>query len=230
MNSATTVFIGEYYQVSGSSVTMYYAAGMQQIAVSAGNGVRYVFADPLGSTTVTADASGCSAAMQLYKAWGEVRTGSLNALATRYTFTGQAAEDSLGLMFYHARWYDPLQTLPGALRAYSFLFVLFVPTQVSQILATRLHCFMFQELLHLCPGCSIQHARHGQRFGIGEISQPRATCQVKTADKGQARRLVKSPERCRRQRLPMRVDHGFHSSPLPNGAGCHRRMRSSFRQ
>jgi RHS repeat-associated protein len=44
----------------------------------------------------------------LYKAWGEIRTGSLNALATRYTFTGQAVEDSIGLMFYHARWYDPL--------------------------------------------------------------------------------------------------------------------------
>ncbi len=52
--------------------------------------------------TVTADAGGGSAIMQLYKAWGEVRTGSINALATRYTFTGQAAEDSIGLMFYRA--------------------------------------------------------------------------------------------------------------------------------
>jgi RHS repeat-associated protein len=57
---------------------------------------------------VTADTNGGNVQRQLYKAWGEVRTGSLNALATRYTFTGQAAEDSLGLMFYRARWYDPL--------------------------------------------------------------------------------------------------------------------------
>jgi RHS repeat-associated protein len=69
--------------------------------------LKTVWSD-LGSATVTADAGGGSATMQLYKAWGEVRTGSLNALATRYTFTGQAVEDSIGLMFYRARWYDPL--------------------------------------------------------------------------------------------------------------------------
>jgi RHS repeat-associated protein len=108
MNGATTVFIREYYQVSVSSVIKYYTAGAQQLALRSAGTLLWLTGDHLGSSTVTADTNGGNVQRQLYKAWGEVRTGSLNALATRYTFTGQAAEDSLGLMFYRARWYDPL--------------------------------------------------------------------------------------------------------------------------
>jgi RHS repeat-associated protein len=106
----TTVFIGEYLEWTGSTSTMklHYYAGGRRIALRSAGALLWLVGDHLGSTTVTADAGGGSATMQLYKAWGEIRTGSLNALATRYTFTGQAAEDSLGLMFYRARWYDPL--------------------------------------------------------------------------------------------------------------------------
>jgi RHS repeat-associated protein len=42
-----------------------------------------------------------------YKPWGEVRYTS-GTMPTDYTYTGQRSEmDSLGLMFYNARWYDP---------------------------------------------------------------------------------------------------------------------------
>jgi RHS repeat-associated protein len=110
VGSTTTVFIGEYLEWTGSTSTMklHYYAGGRRIALRSAGTLLWLTGDHLGSTTVTADASGGSATTQFYKAWGDVRTGSLNALATRYTFTGQAAEDSLGLMYYHARWYDPL--------------------------------------------------------------------------------------------------------------------------
>jgi RHS repeat-associated protein len=110
VGSTTTVFIGEYLEWTGSTSTMklHYYAGGRRIALRSAGTLLWLTGDHLGSATLTADASGGSAVTQLYKAWGEIRTGSLNALATRYTFTGQAVEDSIGLMFYHARWYDPL--------------------------------------------------------------------------------------------------------------------------
>jgi RHS repeat-associated protein len=110
LNGTTTVFIGEYLEWTGSTSTMklHYYAGGRRIALRSAGTLLWLTGDHLGSATVTADAGGGSAVTQLYKAWGEVRTGSVNALATRYTFTGQAAEDSLGLLFYRARWYDPL--------------------------------------------------------------------------------------------------------------------------
>ena len=109
VGTTTTVFIGEYLEWTGSTSTLklHYYAGGRRIALRSAGTLLWLTGDHLGSTTVTADASGGSATTQLYKAWGEVRTGLLNALATRYTFTGQAAEDSLGLLYYHARWYDP---------------------------------------------------------------------------------------------------------------------------
>jgi RHS repeat-associated protein len=43
---------------------------------------------------------------QLYKPWGEGRYAS-GTLPTTYKFTGQREEQSLGLYFYNARYYDP---------------------------------------------------------------------------------------------------------------------------
>ena len=107
LNSVTTVFIGEYYQQTGSSVTKYYTAGAQQIAVRASVGLRYVFADHLGSSSVTADASGGNVLRQLYTAWGTTR--SANRVGTEYAFTGQFEYNSaneLGLLFYRSRFFD----------------------------------------------------------------------------------------------------------------------------
>ena len=80
----------------------------KQVAMRTGNVVRYVFADHLGSATVTADANGGNGQRQLYKGWGETR--SATSVATEYAYTGQYAYDGaneLGLLYYRARWYDP---------------------------------------------------------------------------------------------------------------------------
>jgi RHS repeat-associated protein len=74
--------------------------------VSTSGTLNWPIGDHLGSTVVTANASGGSTGTQLYRAWGEVRPGPGNGLATRYTFTGQADDGIGGLMFYRARWFD----------------------------------------------------------------------------------------------------------------------------
>lgn len=107
----TTVFIGEYleWNVETSTMKSYYHAGGRRIAMRSGSGsdgLSWLIGDHLGSTTVTADANGVVQDTQLYRAFGEVRPGDVNSLATRYTFTGQA-DDGIGLMYFKARYLDP---------------------------------------------------------------------------------------------------------------------------
>ena len=80
----------------------------------------YLLGDHLGSTSIVTNAAGSLQAETRYKPWGEVRFTTANqTLPTRYTFTGQysyisdsatdlTASASFGLMFYNARWYDPM--------------------------------------------------------------------------------------------------------------------------
>jgi len=44
---------------------------------------------------------------QRYYPWGAIRPGPDNALPTDHTFTGQRLDESTGLMYYGARFYDP---------------------------------------------------------------------------------------------------------------------------
>ena len=67
--------------------------------------VYYLFADHLGSTNVTSDETGNQVSLSLYTAWGELRLSAGSSL-TEYRFTGQRADDGIGLYFYNARWYD----------------------------------------------------------------------------------------------------------------------------
>ena len=55
---------------------------------------------------MTANSGGGYFSEVRYKAWGETRFTSGNT-PTTYRFTGQREEQSLGLYFYNARWYDP---------------------------------------------------------------------------------------------------------------------------
>ncbi len=78
------------------------------LALRTSEGVRYLFGDHLGSTSVSADVSGGSVTKQLYKGWGEIRYAS-GSLPTKYQYTGQYSNMSdFGLMFYNARWFDPV--------------------------------------------------------------------------------------------------------------------------
>lgn len=115
VGGVTTSYVGNYFEWSGSTSTMvkYYYAGSQRIAMRTGSGttntnLKWLLGDHLGSTSITANYDGASPVTQLYKPWGEVRYQN-GTLPTGYTYTGQYSHtDDFGLMFYNARWYDPV--------------------------------------------------------------------------------------------------------------------------
>jgi RHS repeat-associated protein len=72
----TTYFVGNYYEVSGSTVTKYHYAGTQRIALRSNGVVNYLLGDHLGSTSLTTSATGTVISDLRYKAWGEVRYAS----------------------------------------------------------------------------------------------------------------------------------------------------------
>jgi RHS repeat-associated protein len=112
VGGTTTVYIGDYFEWTGSSSTMikYFSANGQRVALKKGSTVYLLFGDHLGSTAITANSTTGALVGELrYKAWGEQRHSS----GTTYTnrrYTGQLRESSLGgvegLYFYNSRWYD----------------------------------------------------------------------------------------------------------------------------
>lgn len=112
VNGVTTTYIGNYFEwhTAITDSVKYYYAGAQRIAMRVGNGsgtdgLSWLFADHLGSTSITADASGNKVAELRYKAWGELRF-TFGSTPTTFGYTGQRSENALGLIFYGARWYD----------------------------------------------------------------------------------------------------------------------------
>jgi RHS repeat-associated protein len=107
LGSTTTFFVGTHYEVTGSTVTKYYYAGTQRIAMRKDGELFYLIGDHLGSTSIVTDDAGQVVSETRYTAWGEVRYNS-GVTPTDYTYTGQYSYTAdFGLMFYNARWYDP---------------------------------------------------------------------------------------------------------------------------
>jgi RHS repeat-associated protein len=106
--TTTTYFVGNHYEVTGSTITKYYYAGSQRIAMRTNGTLNYLLGDHLGSTSLTTNASGQVVSELRYKAWGETRFAS-GTTPTKYQYTGQFSYTSdFGLYFYNARWYDPV--------------------------------------------------------------------------------------------------------------------------
>ena len=62
----------------------------------------------LGSTSVATTASGAVAASVRYFAYGTPRGSDPAGLPTDHAFAGQKLDRGTGLMYYGARWYDPV--------------------------------------------------------------------------------------------------------------------------
>jgi RHS repeat-associated protein len=96
-------------EAGGVTVTKYYYAGAQRVAmrttVGVSTTVTYLHGDHLGSTSLTTDAAGALVARVLYYPYGETRYTE-GTLQTDYGYTGQRQED-IGLYDYVARFYDP---------------------------------------------------------------------------------------------------------------------------
>jgi RHS repeat-associated protein len=128
IDGTTTYFAGGHYELTGSTVTKYYFAGSQRIAmrkytIPQSMSVEYLLGDHLGSTSITTDANGVKVSEMRYKPWGEIRYTWTSAPATtpayklpNYTYASQysymddpttAVTEGFGLMFYVSRFYDP---------------------------------------------------------------------------------------------------------------------------
>jgi RHS repeat-associated protein len=109
---ATTAYVGNYFEWTGSTSTMkkYYYAGSTRIAVRTGTAdPLWLLGDHLGSTSQTAyyDGTAYTNGWQLYKPWGEKRYPSGDsAIPTTYRYTGQRQENYINLYWYGSRWYD----------------------------------------------------------------------------------------------------------------------------
>ncbi len=69
----------------------------------------YYHSDHLGSSNVLTDQNGNQVALYEYSPYGETVTSNPGTLdpSTPYLFTGKELDDSTGLYFYGARYYDP---------------------------------------------------------------------------------------------------------------------------
>ncbi len=69
------------------------------------NVVTYSHNDHLGSVSVATNAVGGVTSRQEFTPWGARRSGDIPQ--TTLDYTGQRLDDT-GLLYYHARYYDPL--------------------------------------------------------------------------------------------------------------------------
>jgi RHS repeat-associated protein len=99
-------YVGQHYEVKGTTVTKYYFAGATRLAVRTNGTLSYLLGDHIGSSSVTTDANGVKTASALYKAFGETRY-TLGNLGTDYKFTGQRLQTELGIYWFQSRWMDP---------------------------------------------------------------------------------------------------------------------------
>jgi RHS repeat-associated protein len=100
----TLSFAGVWDQTTAGARTLYYTFNGQVVARRDANSVIYLHGDHLGSVTWAFNASGQQLYGQEYGPWGNVRAGSMT---TSLNYTGQRL-DGTGLLYYHARYYDPV--------------------------------------------------------------------------------------------------------------------------
>ena len=136
MNGVTTVYIGKLYECTAGNCTKYFFAGGSRVAMKSGTQTYYYHTDHLGSSVMVTDAGGTVIQNLAYNPFGQVRTNSATATTpdAHHKFTGQELDDSTGLYFYGARYYDPVlarftqadtvipnHTNPQSLNRYSYV-------------------------------------------------------------------------------------------------------------
>jgi RHS repeat-associated protein len=106
VNNVTTLYVNQFFErnlSTGENTTSYFFGG-KLVAQRVGSTLGFMHADHLGSTAVTTGSSGTVTGTLRYAAFGSTRSGSVS---TDIRFTGQRSDDSTGLYFYNARYYDP---------------------------------------------------------------------------------------------------------------------------
>jgi len=108
VGGVTTVYLqGLWEQIVGGASTRYYTFNGQVVAMrdSATNAVTYLHGDHLGSVSLATNSAGAVVSRQDFDPWGKAR-GASTVTQTSLNYTGQRL-DGTGLLYYHARYYDP---------------------------------------------------------------------------------------------------------------------------
>jgi len=107
VNGVTTLYIGQLYECTmGGSCSKYIVAGDRRIASVDPSSTYYYHTDLLGSTNVITDQTGALVQTLVYFPYGATyaNTGSVDV---EHKFRGRELDDSTGLYFFGARYYDP---------------------------------------------------------------------------------------------------------------------------
>lgn len=92
-----------------TSCSKYIFSGDQRIALKpvGSTSLNYYHTDHLGSSSVITDSGGTKVQSITYYPYGKIRvnTGSIDI---HHKYTSQELDDSTGLYFYNARYYDPV--------------------------------------------------------------------------------------------------------------------------
>lgn len=107
----TTLYVGEMEKdLSSDQVTKYYSLGGKRVALrestnDQGPITKYLISDHLGSTRGLTGSTGQANSQITYFPYGSIRSNSGQIPSRQYT--GQVNDNSTGLYFYNARYYDP---------------------------------------------------------------------------------------------------------------------------
>jgi RHS repeat-associated protein len=107
-----TITFDGYSEVSmsgGTTTTLTYdSLNGERLAVQHNtNLLKYLISDLLGSADVAVNSGGGMVAVELYWPYGESEY-SWGTMPTTYNFTGQRLDSVTGLLYFNARYYDPL--------------------------------------------------------------------------------------------------------------------------
>ncbi len=105
-DGTTSIYLGKDYDITGGTSTKYIFLGDRRIAnKDSGGTTLYYHEDHINSSNIITDSSGNQAAMYEYDPYGSTATYTGSA-SVKHQFTGQEKDDSTGLHYYNARYYD----------------------------------------------------------------------------------------------------------------------------
>ncbi len=118
------VYVGDIVEITPAGMTKHIFAGPVRLATLQTDGRKlFIMTDHLQSSTLITDDTGAVVQRMDYEPYGapieNARSGNPEAL--RHTYTGQEDDSETGLMYYGARYYDPvvgLFTSPDLLTRY----------------------------------------------------------------------------------------------------------------
>jgi RHS repeat-associated protein len=107
----SAIYIGNIMELTVAGVTKHIFAGSQRLATIKSDGQKlFYMTDHLRSTTLVTDEAASVVQRMDYEPYGALieNARSGNPAALRHTYTGQESDGETGLMYYGARYYDPV--------------------------------------------------------------------------------------------------------------------------